>query len=433
MKKIISAFMILAVLLQAGCARDIPASAGAGGFLGEGVTITDKATHFDVKLDYTSGLTHREMGEELARGILEVVPNFEYLIDSYVSENLTKYEYPYSLFRVEDIKLQLDEDYQEELEGMASVFSGGETNEWNDGKISRDEVYLFNLFPDVVRASQCCYVSVFGSRSSTGKNITARNLDWYSGSKNQLPLLNCVTTYKYEDKQIGSIGFLGFMGIITGVTDSKIFAGIMDSQSGQPYDSAGKRSYVFDLRNALENNTSIYDAADYLLDSRKHYAVNYIVVFSDPEKGIVLENNISGVGIGDKRNQRAIREADSRLHDGITWGISDSIGCVNSFLLYGNHDNHTQHKYNTLRWSNMKKQLQEKGDTVTPEELKEVVTYMKRSNPGTFSESGDLYNKMTIQSMIFQPDEMVLQVYFHPRDTQHDPSEPVFEEITLFE
>ena len=333
-KKFVSIFVIIGLLFQVGCSKDIPTVGGTGGFQGNGVTITDKGTYYDVELDYTTGLTHRQIGEELATAILEVVPNFEYLIDSYIAENLTKYEYPYSLFRVEDIKTQIDTNYQEELEGMASVFSGGDSNVWNDGKISSDEVFLFNLFPDVVRNSQCSYVSVFGSRSSTGKNITARNLDWYSGSENQLPLLHSVTTYKYEDEKLCSVGFLGFMGIITGISESKVFAGIMDSQTGQPYDSAGKRSYVFDLRYALENSGTIDAASDYLLDPRKHYAVNYIVVFSDPDTGVVLENNISGVGIGNQRIRRALREADSVLNEGISWYISDSLACVNSFLLY---------------------------------------------------------------------------------------------------
>ncbi len=429
---VVSICLAFVILLQTGCGKDVPVVMGTGSYRDNGVTITDRGSYYDVVLDFTGGLTHRQIGEALAKGILAVVPNYEFLIDSYVSENITKYEYPYALFRVEDIKPQIDKDYQDELEGMASVFSGGDRNLWKDDKISRDEVFLFNLFPDVIRNTQCSYVSVFGSRSSTGRNITARNLDWYSGSRNQLPLLNCVTTYKFEDKELCSIGFLGFMGVITGINDSKVFAGIMDSQTGQAYDSAGKRSYVFDLRHALEKTGTIPDAAGYLLDPLKHYAVNYIVVFSDPEEGAVLENNISGIGVGSQRTKRALRETDSKLNEGISWGIDDSIGCVNSFMLYGNHDNHTRNRYNTLRWNNMKTQLMAKGPEVTADELKEVITYKKHSRPGTFSESGDLYNRMTLQTILFQPYDLALEVFFHPRDTKNDPEKPAFEKILLF-
>ena len=70
---------------------------------------------------------------------------------------------------------------------------------------------------------------------------------------------------------------------------------------------------------------------------------------------------------------------------------------------------------------------------MTPEELKEVITYKKHAKPGTFSESGDLYNRMTIQTILMQPDNLSMEVFFQPRNTKEDPENPIFEKITLFE
>lgn len=432
-KRIAALFLPVILLLQVGCKAAIPVSNGISSYTAEGVAIQDMGTYYNVSVDYTAGLSRKEMGAALAKAILEVVPNYEYLIDSYIAENITQYEYPYSLFRAEDIKSQLDKEYYEELEGMGEVFSGGETNEWNDGRISADEVFLFNLFPDVIRNTQCSFVSVYGERSETGNTITGRNLDWYSGSVNQLPLLHSIMTIDYGDKKLCSVGFLGFMGIITAINDSKVFAGILDATTGQAYDSAGKRSYVFDLRYAMENTDTMDAAAEYMLGAGKHYAVNHLIGFSDPTTSFILENNISGIGIGSQRNRRAIRYEDSKLNDNITWGISNAVGTVNSFLLYGNHDNHTQNKYNTLRWKNMKSELLGKGETVSAEEMQALITFKEHDTPASFSEGGDLYNKMTLQTMVFEPKTMELSVFMQPRDTKEDPKTATFVTVSLFE
>ncbi|HEX2925662.1 MAG TPA: C45 family peptidase [Ruminiclostridium sp.] len=431
LKKFFAGCLILLLFFQCGCGTEVPAVVGEKAYQEKGVTITDKGNYYDVVLDYSSGLTHRQMGEAFARGILRVIPDYEYLVDSYIAENLPKSEYPYSFFRVDDIKPQLNKDYVDEIEGMASVFSGGRNNVWNDKKVSIDEFYIFNLFTDIVRNTECSVVSVFKSRSETGKTITGRNLDWYGGSINQLPKIQAVITYKYPDKKVCSIGYMGYLGIITGFNDSKVFAAILDSQSGAAFNSVGKRSYPLDIRFALESKKTMYEAIDFMKDPQKNYTFNHVIALSDPDESVMLENNFSGVGTEDRRVKRDVRKSDSKLNKGVTWGIQDAIGSVNSFILKGNYDNHKPNKYNTKRWDNMKKQLLAKGSKVTPEEVKEIMSYDKGS-PGTFSESGDLYNKMTLQMVVFQPDSLSLEVFFRPRDSRRNPDSPVFEKVDVF-
>lgn len=430
-KYLLTGCLILLLLFLAGCGGDVPEIAGDSSFQAKGVSIVNKGNYFNVEIDFTSGLTRKQLGEAYAKGILRVVPNYEALVDSYIGENLTSYDKKYAMYRIEDIKPQINKEYAEEIEGMASVFSGGSNSGYKDNKISEDEFFLFNLFTDAVRGTQCSYISVYGDRSDNNKNIVARHLDWYGGSENQLPKLQAFITYKYSDKKVYSIGYLGYMGILTGFNNHKVFAGILDSGTNAPYSSEGRRSYTLDLRFALENTNTIQEAAEFMRDSEKLYCYNHNIGFSDPNTSIILENNFSGNGTNEHKVKRAIRTENSKLNKNVSWGIKNSIAAVNSFILYGNNDNHSSNKYNTKRWNNLKEQLQNKGSTVSFEELKEVACY-NNGSPGTFSESGDIYNKMTLQMVIFQPETLQLEVYFRPKNIRKNPNNPVFESITVY-
>ena len=429
-KYLLSCCLILLLLLQTGCGGDIPAIAGDASFQDKGVSIVNEGNYFSVEIDFTCGLTRKQLGEAYAKGILKMVPNYESLVDSYIGEILMNYENKYAMYRVEDIKPQINKEYVEEIEGMASTFSGGSHNEFKDNKISKDEIFLFNLFTDVVRGTQCAYISVYGDRSENNKNIVARHLDWYGGSENQLPKIQAFITYKYTDKKVYSIGYLGYLGILTGFSDNKVFAGILDSATNAPYSSEGMRSYPLDLRFALENTKTIEEAAEFMQDPTKLYSYNHNIGFSDPDTSIILENNFSGNGADEQKVKRAIRTENSKLNNNVSWGINNSIAAVNSFVLYGNYDNHSRNKFNTKRWKNIKEQLQDKGPTVTFEELKQIACYNK-GTPGTFSESGDIYNRMTLQMVIFQPETLQLEVFFRPKNIRKNPTNPVFEKITI--
>lgn len=396
-----------------------------------GVTIIDQGNYYKVILDYTSGLTHRQIGEALGTAILKVVPNYEALIDSYISETITNYEYPEIIFRVTDLKINLNQDYKDEIEGMASKFSGRAKSIRGDHKISKDEFYIFNLFPDVARGTQCNFISVFGRRSATGKTLLTRTLDWYGGDFNELPRIQAMIIFKYPDTQVCSIGYLGYQGILTAFNDHKVFAAILDSTTGADYSAVGKRSYPWDLRYTLEHQATLRDVAAYMLDPHNNYTVNHIIALADPIQSKILENNFSGQGTIQQQVKRALRGADSRLNRGVTWGITGAVCSVNSFLLYGNTDNHTDNQVNTKRWKNVKKQLRAKGPVVTLEELKAVASY-NHGSPGTFMDSGDLYNKTSLCIIAFEPDTLSMEVFFHPRHTRHSPKKPVFEKIKVF-
>jgi hypothetical protein len=218
------------------------------------VTVTDKGTYYDVVLDLEKGATHRQVGEQYGRLLREKVPDFEKQLDSYISENCTSWIVHKAVMRrVRLIKPQIPQEYRDEIEGIASQLSGGDDDERGDGKISLNELYLFNLLGDVARLYQCCAVGVYGDTSATGSSIVGRNFDWPDGKKNQLAKLQSVLTIKDGRRSTVTVGCLGFQGAVSSFNRYGVFAAVLDSPTGAKYSPKNKRSYLLDLRQALEN------------------------------------------------------------------------------------------------------------------------------------------------------------------------------------
>jgi hypothetical protein len=261
-------------------------------------------------------------------------------------------------------------------------------------------------------------------------------MDWTDGSKRQLAQIQAVTTIKYGNKSnciigygsksICMIGYLGHLTFLTGLNCDGVFAGILDSSTGAVYSSTDKYSYTSDLRYALENSASLDEVANFVTNPSRNYPFNHNVILSDRQTSKVLENNFSGTGTN---MQRALRSDTSALNPEITWGFTDAVATVNSFLLYGNHDNHTGNLSNMNRWESLKTQLQNYGETITLDELKLIASFDNDDGPGSQS-SGDVYNKGTQQIVLFQPDNFHLEVAFRPKSGIL-PADPVFETILL--
>ena len=404
------------------------------------VQIINCGNYYQVMMDYTTGISHYDMGVQLGKKILEAKPDYELLLDSYIDQMthfLNISNYSLCISRVHDIKPQMDQAYQDEIDGMASQFSGGDVNLGGDNKVSKDELYMIQLFSEVYRGTQCSGISVYGARSETGYPMTARILDWSDGEKHQLAQVQAVTTIKYDEsksncmigygvKSICLIGYLGHLTMITGFNSNGVFAGILDSGTGAVYSSTDKYSYTSDLRFALESYGTLKDVANYVTNPSRNYPFNHNVLLSDSQTSKVLEDNFSGTGTN---MQRALRSDTSALNPGITWGLTDAVATVNSFLLLGNHDNHTGNPSNMNRWESLKTQLQNYAGTITLDELKLIASFDNDDGPDNSSD-GDIYNSGTQQIVLFQPDNFHMEVAFKPKSGIL-PADPVFEDIPL--
>jgi hypothetical protein len=386
----------------------------------QGVVIADSGDYYHVVCDLASAGSRYQMGLELGQAIATAVPGFGPLVDSYLAERSgSNSTYNAWISRMGDIWPQVPQEFRDEVDGMTDGVSADSQNIRGDGKLSRGEIRLLNLFPDCARSSQCAGLAVFGDGSASGHPMTARLLDWHSGNQNQLGQIQAVITVRNGDRSVCLVGFLGYLGAVTGLNDDGLFAGILDSPSGAGYSSAGRRSYAMDIRKALEDFTGIEQAAEYLSDTSKHYAYNHLVLLSDSAGGAVLENNISGNGTN---MRRGLRRDTSALNPGVEWGFEGAVAAVNSFVLYGNHDNHTGVQFNTGRWASFRSQMAACGQ-VDWEELKSVAGFDNGNGPGY--EYTDIYNAGNVQIICFRPDSQMLEVAFKPRSGTL-PGDPVF-------
>lgn len=385
------------------------------------VFIENKNTHYQVEINYLDGVSRKEIGKLYGHAILKAVPNYEYLVDSYLKEKIpSQAAYLVLLIRAKAMKQNLDPLYVEEIDGISSAFSYGAENKLGDGMVSRDEFLLLSLLPDVGRATQCSVISVWGSRSSTGGSLIARSLDWFSGSSRQLNRIQSLTAYHTPGKNtVMSIGYLGFSGILTGINSKRLFAAILDSPSGKKngFFYHGYRSYSLDLRQALEEESDPMNVGQRL--SSQPYAFNHLVFLGDRQSGYVLENALE--------KKRELRKDTSELNLGITWGYNDSVAAVNSFLIKGNPKNHDAIPINPPRWDIFKKFMRRKP-VVSLAHLKDLFSTTRLGRPDSQGK-GELYHFRTQQIVLFDPGSLALEIFFSPVKGQ--PKKPVFEKIMI--
>ncbi|OQY43569.1 MAG: hypothetical protein B6242_14395 [Anaerolineaceae bacterium 4572_78] len=391
---------------------------------GTAVKITDRGVYYFVEIDMTSGISHKTMGEQYALAVKEAVPNCEALLDSYLMELIlgTKLTLAQCLERVSNIRPSMHKEYSDELDGMATVFNHS-VDKLGDNKLSAGEIWCIALIPDIMRLTQCCAISAFSDASETGTTITGRNTDWFMGSKHQMAFLHAVTLIKNGSRSICLPGFLGFLSCVTGFNKNGIFGGILDSDTGElPYVTLGKRSYTYDLRYALETESTLYGVANYMND--KPYAFNHLIFLSSPRESKVLENYIHALG------DRRLRSDNSHLQEPSVWGFSNVTGTVNSFLLPGNPDNQTPWPQNTARWESMKQQTALYSiNKIGFEDIKNIISYYPEDLPGPGTSSqGCLYREDTAENIIFEPATFKMEMAFAP-STGEMPVKPVFHTI----
>ncbi len=362
---------------------------------------------FYVTMDYNSGLTRRQMGYEYMKQMLILFPDFEQMFSMMFMGMLN---YNTLIERTKLLIPQIPEEYREEIEGMASAFTAGGVDSQYDYKISLNEIYYLHLIMDVNFFVECSALGVFKNRSQTGKSILGRVIDTHSAYAQ--------TVYHIKNGRKSSviIGTPITISHITVLNKKKMFGAILSSSVGGetfPADVATKpyNSYVFDLRYALENFNTIEDAANYM--KNKNYTLNHLVFLGDQNNAKVLENNLTGSGFNMKRE---LRSYNSQLHDGVTWDFENAIAVVNSFLLEGNHNNHTGVDYNEKRWKQYKEQLALKGDKVNFNEVKEIMTYYEEDKP-TY---GSIYSTLTQTIIVYEPSNFHLEIFF--RDPSVDQS-----------
>jgi len=400
LKAILTTSMLLIVLISAGCSDSSDSTSH--------VTITKKSMYYEVNIDYSSGDRY-SIGREYGTKVLSKVPSYEAGVDAYLQASSSNVQENYEVFiqRALEISKNIQSQYMDEIEGFASVLSGGTVNKMGDGKLSRDEYLFANFIPSVCNPTACSATAVFGSRSATGQTILGRNTDWSvstgpptvsSNSNTNVENTNAENTNaliysKTGKKQVLFFGTLGAMGTIVVMNSDGIFVAGLHSLTGSAYSAVGKRSVLLDIREAIETSSTVDEVGAFLGDPSRLYAYHNNIFIADKNTAKVLEN--------DYERNRALRVVDSELNPGVTWGISDAIACVNGFVLKGNYDNFTKNKGNTVRWASFETLLIQEGDTVDIDRVRTIMS----------NHEGFIYNQGTVQSMAYSYAENRLELW----------------------
>lgn len=411
------------------------------------VSVTKTGSLYRVVLDYSGGLSPYDLGAEYGLVLEKEAPSvrgeidaFLYdLIDANVDMYLEDMELPIpaafqsmavgivaDVFyqRGYDVEPQIPAAYLDELEGLASTLCDTTADSLGDGKLSRNELFFYHLMGDTARTVQCSALGVNGAASATGEVMAARNFDLEAGIEGY----GSVTRIIKEGRSVYLIGWLGCLGAFTGFNDTGVFGSIVDTTgSGEPYSSEGIYSYVYDLRYALENGTTVEESAGYM--DEHPYGFNHLIFLADTEKTGVLENNISGTG---SDMHRDVRYADSVLMPGIEWDYEDTVIAVSAFMLEGNHDNFSEAIIATSRFESYSSLLDEMlaDGSLDWDEVKEIQSYDGNDGVPSEMEFGDIYNVGTRFIAVFKPASLELELFFAP--THIPPDDPgAFEKVTI--
>ncbi len=387
------------------------------------VNIIQKKNYLEITMDYSTGISAQNMGVLLGKAYLKEIPVLPMIFDSLIaqlaaSKNVSSSDLIKTALEMiphlQSTKILSGKGtYLDELNGIASVLVNSDKDESGDGKLSLNEFYLVNLFLDVLggekyykpdkkrkklKSGACNGISISASRSSTGGTLTGRILDWADAEA--MCGMHTVTVIKYKKKTVVTVGFIGIQGLITGINTDYIFAGLLYSHTGKKFSYSNPHSLLFDLRYALENFSTLEDAARYTINRDFDYMMNNLLLFSDADIGLIVENDFTENAM--KTERRAIRTYESKLNTGIEWGFSSAVATVNGFVLKGQYDNFTTQDYNYNRWDSFRTQLDKnmQDKKVTPEGLQGIMTYYKENQPGDFHD-GDIYDDYTKHIALF--------------------------------
>ncbi len=377
-------------------------------------TASDKGITFSARreggvylIDATLGAPggHRQLGEVLGRWVKANFPGYERLLDRYISL-VTENEATYRVFlsRAREMSGRLPSEYLDEIRGFAAAFSG-DVPRRGDGRLSADEIVFLNLLGDVARGTACAALGVAGRGTADGRPVGGRNLDWPNPG-GILSRLHMALTVRTGQGAVTLIGFLGHFGAITGMNDHGVFGAILDSGTGAAFATLGRRSYFFDLRWALETQKTAAGLAGHMTDPGRRYAYNHNIFSMDPGDVLVVENVVSGPGT------RAVRRAGSVLNRGVVWMHPHAVAVVNSFVLKGNPDNHTDSRHNSERWAQMAKAL-----AGVPKVSVQTIRGVMASKHGQHPSTGDVLNDQSLQTVLVFPASRTMELRPDPAGT----------------
>lgn len=333
------------------------------------VEFKSNETYTPVSLNY-DGNTHYDIGYNYGQLVKDQFPDYESDIEAYLIEMIGDEEtYNEMLNRVHEILPQLNENYIKEMTGFSDGLSGHNTTVYGDGLLSKDEIYLLNIVPDVIRDTSCSALAVFNEKSNTGNTIVGRHMDWPIDSRENILKYHTVTSFNNKEKSIVTVGYIGILSCLTGFNNNNIFAAELDGNSNSEYIATRKKSYSFDMRYALEETSSLEAYISYMQDDKHLYTYGHSIIVSDESKAVVIENSIDG-----EIKSSSIRTSTSELKASINWPHKYAICSVNSFLLENLSDSEELKRNNKVRWEGYHALLDSASTKMSSNDLEAILS-----------------------------------------------------------
>ena len=313
--------------------------------------IRKKESYFDVTLDLTKG-DHTAAGAAYAEAIQKAMPDYEAFADDYLNELIKLSFDPYDendtpkmiAERIDALRAALPEEYRAELDGFASGFHGGKTGLKQDGKLSRYEADLLHFVPDVLRNYACSTITADGSRTASGKRISARILEWDLGRGNKMCTAHSVLHLNNGDRSLISVSTLGTLDVVTGVNDNGVMAADLDVGTSEEFTCENKIAYSFAMREALEQYSTAREAGEYLTAHTPQYTYSHNVFLTDAKDAFVAENCVAPTG------KAILRDEQTPLANGLTWNAKGCVCAVNAYAAEVNPEGMTVSPHDITRW-----------------------------------------------------------------------------------
>lgn len=315
-------------------------------------TIEKKEHYFDVTLDLENG-SHYDCGAAYGEAIISAMPDYSSIMEPYIYENINmafgsvnEKSFEALTERLNTIKASLDKEYIDELDGFADTVSGGVHGFSNDGILSYEEMLAAELVPDCLRGTACSAASLDGSRTVSGERITARILEWTTGSADQISQVHTVLHLKNGSRSLNIVSALGMLSVITAYNDDGVLAGILDvgcEDSDFVYE--GRTSYTFALRYALENYDTAREAGEYMVKNSGRFTFCHNILLSDRNEVYCAEDSVCP-----EAGESHLRSEDSPCDDDFPMEAKGPFFIVNDYAYdCGERDEGTS-EHNIVRW-----------------------------------------------------------------------------------
>ena len=406
-------------------------------------TIEKKPSYYEVYLDYTKG-DYEAVGRAYAQTILEMDFKFGEIMEPYLYENINMAfpslngDYSPVQDRIDDLLVNLPDEYRVELCAFAEALSQGETGFTENEKVSYEEALLVSIVPDTLRGTSCNALSVWGEKTETGERITSRTLEWSLGSENQMCLAHAVTHFKMPEDRNSYVTFsvLGMLDVLTTINDDGVMAGILDAGTGFDYYSEGKKCYTYELRYAVEHMSDARSVGEYMVDESKDFTYSHNIIITDKSDAFVAEDWVddpdkvlekyaaTGEIDEDDMGFSILRDADTPLMEGITWDNPDSLCVVNTFVTKDNIDNLTSVGNNFVRFTKFNTWVGEK-EKLSVADVKGIVTRESTEHVSRFQK---IHSENVFQTIIYDYSTGNIDVVFTGTEGVED--HPSFVRIT---